>query len=86
MYGPGVEKIFDEVSNIFHENKVEIFSSDYMKKKQQTDVLFNKINNNKVDILIGTQMISKGFNFPKLNCIVVIDADFSGRGYDLRTT
>jgi len=31
-------------------------------------------------------MVSKGFNFPKLNCIVVIDADFSGRGYDLRTT
>ena len=31
-------------------------------------------------------MISKGFNFPKLNCIVVIEADFSGRGYDLRTT
>ena len=29
-------------------------------------------------------MISKGFNFPKLNCIVVVDADFSGRGYDLR--
>ena len=60
MYGPGVEKIFEEVSKIFP--------------------------NNKVDILIGTQMISKGFNFPKLNCIVVIDADFSGRGYDLRTT
>jgi primosomal protein N' (replication factor Y) (superfamily II helicase) len=86
MYGPGVEKIFDEVRNIFPENKVEIFSSDYMKKKQQTDALFSKINNNKVDILIGTQMISKGFNFPKLNCVVVIDADFSGRGYDLRTT
>ena len=31
-------------------------------------------------------MISKGFNFPKLNCIVVVDADFSGRGFDLRTT
>ena len=31
-------------------------------------------------------MISKGFNFSKLNCIIVIDADFSGRGYDLRTT
>ena len=31
-------------------------------------------------------MISKGFNFPKLNCIVVIDADFTGRGFDLRTT
>jgi len=86
MYGPGVEKIFDEVLNIFPENKVEIFASDYMKKKQQTDDLFNKINKNEVDILIGTQMISKGFNFPKLNCVVVIDADFSGRGYDLRTT
>jgi len=86
MYGPGVEKIFDEVQNIFPKNKVEIFSSDYMKKKQQTAELFNKINNNEVDILIGTQMISKGFNFPKLNCVVVIDADFSGRGYDLRTT
>ena len=86
MYGPGVEKIFDEVQNIFPENKVEIFSSDYMKKKQQTAELFNKIKRNEVDILIGTQMISKGFNFPKLNCVVVIDADFSGRGYDLRTT
>ena len=48
--------------------------------------LFNRIRNNQVDILVGTQMISKGFNFPKLNCIIVIDADFSGRGYDLRTT
>ena len=86
MYGPGVEKIFDEVQNIFPNNKVQIFSSDYMKKKQQTKSLFNKINNNEIDILIGTQMISKGFNFPKLNCIVVVDADFSGRGYDLRST
>ena len=86
MYGPGVEKIFEEVKNIFPNNKVEIFSSDYMQKKKQISTLFKKINNNEVDILIGTQMISKGFNFPKLNCVVVIDADFSGRGYDLRTT
>ena len=86
MYGPGVEKIHEEVSKLFPNNKIEIFSSDYMKKKKQINSLFNKIANNEVDILIGTQMISKGFNFPKLNCIVVIDADFSGRGYDLRTT
>ncbi len=57
-----------------------------MKKKDHTNSLFKRIRNNQVDILVGTQMISKGFNFPKLNCIVVIDADFSGRGYDLRTT
>ena len=86
MYGPGVEKIFEEVSNIFPNNIVKIFSSDYMQKKKKTDELFKKINNNEIDILIGTQMISKGFNFPKLNCVVVVDADFSGRGYDLRTT
>ena len=86
MYGPGVEKIFDEVKKIFPDNKIEIFSSDYTKKKDQTNLLFKKIKNNSIDILIGTQMISKGFNFPKLNCVVVVDADFSGRGYDLRTT
>jgi primosomal protein N' (replication factor Y) (superfamily II helicase) len=86
MYGPGVEKIFEEAKKIFPKNKIEIFSSDYMKNRKKTDTLFRKINKNEIDILIGTQMISKGFNFPKLNCVVVIDADFSGRGYDLRTT
>ncbi len=86
MYGPGVEKIFDETKKIFPDKKINIFSSDYLKSKKSSIELFKEIKNNKIDILIGTQMISKGFNFPKLNCIVVIDADFSGRGYDLRTT
>ena len=86
MYGPGVEKIFEEVKEIFPSKKIDIFSSDYLKKKEKTKNLFKDIMENRTDILIGTQMISKGFNFPRLNCIVVIDADFSGRGYDLRTT
>ena len=86
MYGPGVEKIFEEVKEIFPDKKISIFSSDYLKTKERTKVFFKNIIENKIDILIGTQMISKGFNFPKLNCIVVIDADFSGRGYDLRST
>ncbi len=86
MYGPGVEKIYEEVKDIFPEKKINIFSSDYLKKKEKTKNLFKAIKENKVDIIVGTQMISKGFNFPKLNCIVVIDADFSGRGYDLRAT
>ena len=86
MHGPGVEKIFEEVKQIFPNKKVNIFSSDYMKKKNEISDLFKKIKDNKINILVGTQMISKGFNFPKLNCIVVIDADFSGRGFDLRTT
>ncbi len=86
MYGPGVEKIFEEVKVIFPDKKINIFSSDYLKTKHETEDLFKNINDKTIDILVGTQMISKGFNFPKLNCIVVIDADFSGRGYDLRTT
>ena len=63
-----------------------MFSSDFMQNKKKNEDIFRKIDNNEIDILVGTQMISKGFNFPKLNCIVVVDADFSGRGYDLRTT
>ena len=66
MYGPGVEKIYEEVIRLFPLSKAEILSSDYMKKKNYTNSLFNRIKNNQVDILIGTQMISKGFNFPKL--------------------
>ena len=48
--------------------------------------LLNDIEKNKINILVGTQLISKGFNFPNLNCIVVVDADFSGMGFDLRST
>ncbi len=86
MYGPGVERIYEEVTGIFPKKNIRIFSSDYFKTKEKTKIFFKDIYENKIDILIGTQMISKGFNFPKLNCIVVIDADFSGRGYDLRAT
>ena len=86
MYGPGVEKIFDELKKIFPKKVIKIFSSDFLKKTDETKDILKQIENNEINIIVGTQMISKGFNFPKLNCIVVIDADFSGRGYDLRTT
>ena len=66
MYGPGVEKIFDEVKDYFPNKKINIFSSDYLKKKWKQKNLFKKIKENEINILVGTQMISKGFNFPKL--------------------
>ena len=47
--------------------------------------MIKKIEDKKIDILVGTQLISKGFHFAKLNCIVVVDADFSSHGYDLRS-
>ena len=86
MYGPGVEKINEELKIIFPKKNIKIFSSDFLTKKKETESILKKIEKNEIDILVGTQLISKGFNFPKLNCIVVVDADFSGMGYDLRTT
>tara|TARA_A100001011_G_scaffold362546_2_gene411574 strand:- start:973 stop:2928 length:1956 start_codon:yes stop_codon:yes gene_type:complete len=86
MYGPGVEKIYSELKVIFPEKKIKILSSDFLSKKKETKTLLSDIENNKVNILVGTQLISKGFNFPNLNCIVVVDADFSGMGFDLRST
>ena len=83
--GPGVERIFEEVKRKFPYKNVEIFSSDTMNKKSSSDIL-NKIIENKIQILIGTQLISKGFHFPNLNCIVVVDIDLTSQGHDLRGT
>ena len=81
--GPGVERISEEVKKYFPFKKIEIFSSDTMNKKSSSDKL-EKIINNEVQILVGTQLISKGFHFPSLNCIVVVDIDLSLQGHDLR--
>ena len=54
-----------------------------MNKKDSSKIL-EKITNNKISILVGTQLISKGFHFPDLNCIVVLDIDLLSQGHDLR--
>ncbi len=81
--GPGVERISEEVKKNFPTKKIEIFSSDTMNKKDSI-IKLEKIINNQVQILVGTQLISKGFHFPNLNCIVVVDIDLSSQGHDLR--
>ena len=53
--------------------------------KKINQKIYKEISENKIDILVGTQMISKGFNF-QIKCIIVVDADFTGKGYDLRST
>jgi len=82
--GPGVERISEEVKRSFPSKKIEIFSSDTMNKKSSKEKL-EKIINNEIEILVGTQLISKGFHFPNLNCIVVVDIDLSLMGHDLRS-
>ncbi len=81
--GPGVERISEEVKKKFPTKKIEIFSSDTINKKDSINKL-EKIINNQVQILVGTQLISKGFHFPNLNCIVVVDIDLTSQGHDLR--
>ena len=85
MCGPGVERIAEELEQRYPDKKIRIFSSDTLNKKKSSEDLIEKIENKKIDILVGTQLISKGFHFSKLNCIVVVDADFSSHGYDLRS-
>ena len=81
--GPGVERISEEVKKKFPSKKIEIFSSDTMNKKDSKYKL-DRIIKNETQILVGTQLISKGFHFPNLNCIVVVDIDLSSQGHDLR--
>ena len=81
--GPGVERISEEVKKHFPQKKIEIFSSDTMNKRGSSEKL-KKIINNEIQILVGTQLISKGFHFPNLNCIIVVDIDLSTQGHDLR--
>ncbi|MDA9751764.1 primosomal protein N' [Candidatus Pelagibacter sp.] len=83
--GPGVEKIAEEVEILFPNKKINIFSSDTMNKASGKKIL-DKIISGEINILIGTQLISKGFHFPNLNCIVVLDIDLTSQGHDLRST
>ena len=83
--GPGIERVYEELKKIYPDKKIEVFSSDTLKKNKSTIELLDKVEKNKIDILVGTQLLSKGFHFPKLNCIVVVDGDFSSHGYDLRS-
>ena len=78
-----LKEYLKKLKKTFPTKKIEIFSSDTMNKKDSI-IKLEKIINNQVQILVGTQLISKGFHFPNLNCIVVVDIDLSSHGHDLR--
>ena len=82
--GVGVEKVLEEAKLLFPKEKISIFSSDTMNKSNSKNIL-EKITKGEINILIGTQLISKGFHFPNLNCIVILDIDLNSRGHDLRS-
>lgn len=75
--GEGTEKIEEIIKEEFSESNIIRIDSDSTKKKGQTEKIFNDIKDNKYDILIGTQMLSKGHNFPNVTLVVVMNIDQS---------
>jgi primosomal protein N' (replication factor Y) len=82
--GPGVERVHEEVSNLFPNARIEIFSSDTTPNGEAVRDLVTRMENNEIDILIGTQIVAKGHNFPNLTFVGVVDADSGLKGGDLR--
>ena len=80
-YGPGIERVTEEIISYFPDSRVETLSSDNSLKSHQ---ILSDMKNGLVDILVGTQIISKGHHFPSLTCVGVIDADLGMANGDLR--
>ena len=75
--GTGTQKIEEEVQNMFQNAKVCRMDADTTSKKGSHHKIINEFNEGKYNILIGTQMISKGLNFPNVTLVGVINADSS---------
>jgi primosomal protein N' (replication factor Y) len=82
--GPGVERIEEEVRELFPNARIEIFSSDTTPNGDAVRGLVQRMEEGEIDILIGTQIVAKGHNFPNLTFVGVIDADLGLKGGDLR--
>ncbi len=82
--GPGVERIEEEVRDCFPEARIEIFSSDTTPNGEAVRSLVERMEFGEIDILIGTQIVAKGHNFPNLTFVGVVDADLGLKGGDLR--
>jgi primosomal protein N' (replication factor Y) len=82
--GPGVERIADEVSALFPDAKVAIVTSDTIWSPAKAAEFVNRMEAGDIDIVIGTQLITKGYHFPNLTLVGVVDADLGLQGGDLR--
>jgi primosomal protein N' (replication factor Y) len=73
--GPGVERLQEEAASLFPEARTMVLSSDLITSIETTRSELNEIAEGRVDIIIGTQLVAKGHNFPRLNLVGVVDAD-----------
>ncbi|MFQ3307661.1 MAG: primosomal protein N' (replication factor Y) [Candidatus Midichloriaceae bacterium] len=82
--GPGIEKIEEELKDLFPTANIAVLSSDTINNFTKAEKIIGEIENKKYDIVLGTQIIAKGLNFPDLHLVGVIDADISLSGGDIR--
>ena len=82
--GPGVERLAEEVTALFPEARLSVLSSDLFGSVRALKEEIVRIEEGGADIVIGTQLVAKGHNFPLLTLVGVIDADLGLQGGDLR--
>lgn len=82
--GPGVERIQEDLEQLFPDARQVLLTSDTMATPKQVEELLGKISNQEADIIVGTQILAKGYHFPKITLVGVIDADLGLSGGDLR--
>ncbi len=82
--GPGVERIADEAALLFPQARRAIVTSDTLWSPEKVAEFVASVDNGAVDIIIGTQLVTKGYHFPNLTLVGVIDADLGLEGGDLR--
>jgi len=82
--GPGVERINDEVRSLFPEARTFVATSDTLYSLRKASEFVNHVENGKIDIIVGTQLVTKGYHFPNLTLVGIIDADLGLEGGDLR--
>ncbi len=84
VLGPGVERLAEEATALWPEARIAILSSDLADGTRGLRARIAEIAEGGADLVIGTQIVSKGHNFPHLTLVGVIDADLGLQGGDLR--
>ena len=82
--GPGVERITEEAAAIFPGARTLVMASDTVPGPDAAAAAAHAIEKREVDLIIGTQIVAKGWHFPHLTLVGVVDADLGLAGGDLR--
>ncbi|WP_305096539.1 primosomal protein N' [Croceibacterium aestuarii] len=82
--GPGVERIADEVAELLPEARIAVVTSDTLNSPARAAEFIAAAEGGAIDVIVGTQLVTKGFHFPELTLVGVVDADLGLEGGDLR--